>query len=93
MTRTPTMDGMRILSTAVEIAARIEALAVEIARTVPAYFVAVGLLKGATVSVADLARALDRASARSEIEFMRLASCGLAKGSSGTRSFSARLGR
>jgi hypoxanthine-guanine phosphoribosyltransferase len=67
------MDGMRILFTAVEIPGRIEALA-EIARTIPADFVAVGLLKGATVSVADLARALDRASARSEIEFMRLAS-------------------
>ena len=58
-------DGMRILSTAVEIAARIEALAAEIARTIPADFVVVRLLKGATVSVADLARALDRASARS----------------------------
>jgi hypoxanthine phosphoribosyltransferase len=44
----------------------------------------VGLLKGATVFVADLARALDRADARPEIEFMRLASHGLAKESSGT---------
>ena len=73
------------LFTAVEIAARIEALAAEIGRTIPADFVVVGLLKGATVSVVDRARALDRADARSEIEFMQLASYGLAKGSSNCR--------
>ena len=77
------MDRMRVLFTAAQIAARVEALAVEIARTIPADFVMVGLLKGATVFVADLARALDRAGARPEIEFMRLASYGLAKESSG----------
>src|SRR5262245_66648630 len=43
----------------------------------------VGLLKSAAVFVADLARALDRAGARPEIEFMRLSSSGLAKESSG----------
>ncbi|MBV9816342.1 MAG: hypoxanthine phosphoribosyltransferase [Alphaproteobacteria bacterium] len=74
---------MRALFTAVEIAARVDALAMEIAGKMPADFVMVGLLKSAAVFVADLARALDRAGARPEIEFMRLSSYGLAKESSG----------
>ena len=77
------MDGMRVLFSAAEIAARVDALAAEIAHTIPADFVMVGLLKGAAVFVADLIRALDRAGARPEIEFMRLSSYGLAKESSG----------
>jgi hypoxanthine phosphoribosyltransferase len=77
------VGGMRVLFTAAEIAARVEALAAEIARTIPADFVMVGLLKGAAVFVADLARALDRAAVRPEIEFMRLARYGLGKESSG----------
>ena len=74
---------MRVLFTAVEIAARVDALAMEIAGRIPADFVMVGLLKSAAVFVADLARALDRAGARPEIEFMQLRSYGLAKESSG----------
>lgn len=74
---------MRVLFSAVEIAARVDALAAEIAPAMPADFVMVGILKGATVFVADLVRALDRAGARPEIEFMRLSSYGLAKDSSG----------
>jgi hypoxanthine phosphoribosyltransferase len=74
---------LRILFSAVEIAARVEALAAEIARTLPADLVMVGILKGATVFVADLARALDRAGGHPEIEFIWLASYGLAKQSSG----------
>jgi hypoxanthine phosphoribosyltransferase len=66
-----------------EIAARVATLADEIARTVPQDFVVVGLLKGAAVFVADLVRALDRAGARPEIEFIRLASYGAARESSG----------
>jgi len=77
------MKEMRVLFSAAEIATRVEMLAAEIARTIPADFVMVGILKGAAVFVADLARALDRAGARLEIEFMRLASYGLAKQSSG----------
>jgi hypoxanthine phosphoribosyltransferase len=76
------MDGMRVLFSAAEIAARVDALAAEIARTIPTDFVMVGLLKGAAVFVADLVRALDRTGARPEIEFMRLSSYGLAKESS-----------
>ena len=75
---------MRVLFSAAEIAARVDTLAAEIARTIPADFVIVGLLKGAAVFVADLARALDRAGAHPEIEFMRLSSYGLAKQSSGS---------
>ena len=74
---------MRILFSAAEIAGRVDALAGEIARTLPTDFVMVGLLKGAWVFVADLARALERAGAGPEIEFMRLSSYGLAKESSG----------
>jgi hypoxanthine phosphoribosyltransferase len=78
------MDRMRVLFTAAQVAARVEALAAEITCALPADFVMVGLLKGAALLVADLARALDRAGARPEIEFMRLASYGLGKESSGT---------
>ena len=74
---------MRILFSTLEIAARVDALAAEIVCTIPADFVMVGVLKGAAVFVADLARALDRAGARPEIEFLRLTSYGLAKESSG----------
>ncbi len=77
------MGGMRVLFTAAEIAARVDALAAEIAGAIPDHFVVVGLLKGAVVFVADLVRALDRAGARPEIEFMRLSSYGPAKESSG----------
>ncbi len=65
------------------IAARVAGLAAEIARTIPDDFVVVGLLKGAALFVADLVRALDRAGARPEVEFMRLGSYGLATASSG----------
>ena len=77
------MDQPRVLLSAQEIAARIDALAADIARTLPPEFVVVGLLKSAAVFVADLVRALDRTGARPEIEFMRLSSYGLAKESSG----------
>ena len=76
------MAGIRVLFSAEEIAARVDALAAEIARTLPDDLVVVGLLKGAAVFIADLVRALDRAGARPEIEFMRLSSYGTAKESS-----------
>ena len=78
------MSGSSVLFSAAEIAARVDALAADIVRTLPAEFVMIGLLKSAAVFVADLARALDRAGARPEIEFMRLSSYGLAKESSGS---------
>jgi hypoxanthine phosphoribosyltransferase len=75
--------GLRVLFSADEIAARVDALAAEITSTLPNDFVVVGLLKGAAVFAADLLRALDRAGARPEIEFIRLSSYGPAKESSG----------
>jgi hypoxanthine phosphoribosyltransferase len=75
--------GMRVLISASEIAARVDALAIKIARTIPGDFVIVGVLKGAAVFVADLVRALDRAGAQPELEFIRLSSYGRAKESSG----------
>ncbi len=77
------MSSLRILLSEAEIAARVETLAGEIASTVPDDFIMVGLLKGAFVFFADLARALDRVGARPEIEFMRLSSYGLATVSRG----------
>ncbi len=77
------MSGLRMLLSETEIAARVEALASEIVQTIPGDFVMIGLLKGAAIFVADLARALDRAGAEPEIEFMRLGSYGSAMVSSG----------
>lgn len=77
------MADIRVLFDEAQIAARVEALAGEIVREIPGDFVIVGLLKGAAVFVADLARALHRAGTHPEIEFMRLSSYGLAKKSSG----------
>jgi hypoxanthine phosphoribosyltransferase len=74
---------MRALFSAAEIAARVDTLAAEIAHTLPANLVMVGILKGAAVFAADLIRALDRAGAHPEIEFIRLSSYGLARQSSG----------
>jgi hypoxanthine phosphoribosyltransferase len=77
------MEDIRILIREAEIAVRVERLAAEIAQRRPGDFVIVGLLKGAAMFVADLARALYRAGARPEIEFMRLSSYGPGKQSSG----------
>jgi len=77
------MEGIRTLISEAEIAARVEALAAEIANRTSGDFVIVGLLKGAAMFVADLVRALYRAGACPEIEFMRLSSYGLGKVSSG----------
>src|SRR5437588_10023090 len=73
------MEGIRMLISEAEIAARVEALAAEIAQRRPGDFVIVGLLKGAAMFVADLVRALYRVGAHSEVEFMRLSSYGFAK--------------
>jgi hypoxanthine phosphoribosyltransferase len=77
------MAGIRTLFREMEIAARVDSLAIEIARAITGDFVVVGLLKGAALFVADLVRALDRAGASPEVEFMRLASYGSSKESSG----------
>ncbi len=66
-----------------EIAARVEALAAEIVAAIGRELTVVGVLKGSFVFLADLARALCRAGALPRIEFMRLASYGQGKESSG----------
>jgi len=75
--------SIRPLYTEAEIAARVDELAREIVDAVGPEFAVVGILKGSFVFLADLVRALDRAGATPRIEFMRLASYGQKKESSG----------
>jgi hypoxanthine phosphoribosyltransferase len=73
-----------LLFDAEQIAQRVDELAREIRRKVGSRELAlVGILKGSFMFMADLARALERAGARPQIEFMRLASYGQKKESSG----------
>ena len=65
------------------VAARVEALADEIARRMPERFTLVGILTGSFVFIADLVRALDRRGAMPKVEFMRLASYGTGTTSAG----------
>jgi hypoxanthine phosphoribosyltransferase len=66
-----------------EIADRVEELAREIVDTISGEFLVVGLMKGSFVFMADLVRALNRAGASVEVEFMRLSSYGMGQQSSG----------
>lgn len=66
-----------------EIARRVDELAEEIAAVISGDLVLVGLLKGSFVFMADLVRALGRAGLTPRVEFMRVASYGAAKESSG----------
>ncbi|MEM7171593.1 MAG: hypoxanthine phosphoribosyltransferase [Pseudomonadota bacterium] len=62
---------------------RIGALAQEIVSEIGPDFVMVGLLKGSFIFMADLTRALSRAGATPQIEFIRLSSYGMSKESAG----------
>ena len=75
--------NMRVLFDSAAIAARNAQLAGDIAKLMPAEFVAVGVLKGSFVFLADLMRALDAVGMRPEVEFMRLSSYGGARESAG----------
>jgi hypoxanthine phosphoribosyltransferase len=66
-----------------QIAARVESLAQDVVRAVGRDLVVIGVLKGSFVFLADLVRALSRAGAAPRVEFMRLASYGQSKESSG----------
>jgi hypoxanthine phosphoribosyltransferase len=78
------MTTVTLLFDAEQIAQRVDELAREIRRKVGSRDLAlVGILKGSFMFMADLSRALDRADARPQIEFMRLASYGQKKESSG----------
>ncbi len=65
------------------IARRVDELARAVVDAIGPDFVLVGVLKGSFVFMADLARALQRIGAAPRIEFMRLASYGQNKESSG----------
>lgn len=78
------MTTVTLLFDAEQIARRVDELAREIPQQVGSRDLAlVGILKGSFMFMADLARALERAGARPQIEFMRLASYGQKKESSG----------
>ncbi len=79
----PPGEDARVLFDAPTIARRVEGLADEIVAAMGERLVAVGLLKGAFVFLADLIRALDRAGARPGVEFLRLSSYGLGTVSAG----------
>jgi hypoxanthine phosphoribosyltransferase len=66
--------GVRPLYDAATIAARIEALAGEIAARAPKELIIVAVLRGSFIFAADLVRALHRAGLAPTIEFMHLSS-------------------
>lgn len=76
-------EQVEVLVEAAAVAARVDALAAEIATALPPQITLVGLLKGAFVLTADLVRALDRHGMFPRVEFMRVASYGTATQSSG----------
>jgi hypoxanthine phosphoribosyltransferase len=78
------MTTVTLLFDAEQIAQRVDELAREIRQKVGSRDLAlVGILKGSFMFMADLSRALERAGARPQVEFMRLASYGQKKESSG----------
>lgn len=74
---------MRMLITEHEIKARVEALADEIARDMPADFLMAPVLTGAFVFAADLLRALQAKGVDPGVDFVQLSSYGGARASSG----------
>jgi hypoxanthine phosphoribosyltransferase len=76
-------DAVRPLFSAEEIAARVVALAREIAASEPRGLLVVIVLKGGFVFGADLVRALSNEDVRLEIEFISLSSYGSGQRSSG----------
>ena len=77
------MTKVKTLFREEEVAARVEALALDIVGKVGRDFIMIGVLKGAFVFMADLVRALDRAGASPRIELMRLSSYGRGMTTSG----------
>lgn len=81
-----TVDGVRfrVLYPAAEIEARIEVLAREITQALGPSFLVLPILKGSFIFAADLLRALHRAGAHPDMDFLGLSSYGAGKVSSGT---------
>ena len=80
------------LYSAEDIAARVEALAGEIAAAMSDDVLVVAILKGGFVFAADLIRALHRAGMRPRVDFMTLSSYGAGTVSKGTVSIARDLG-
>ncbi len=80
---TPAGAVVRPIFSAEEIAARVEAMAGEIASSEPHALLAIVVLKGGFVFAADLVRALARAGVRLEMEFISLSSYGTRQKTSG----------
>jgi len=76
MAETAASPAITPLFTQDEIAARVEALAREIAASFPQDFVIIAVLKGSFIFAADLIRALHRQGLKPEIDFIFLASYG-----------------
>ena len=74
---------MNVLFSADEIAARIDALAEELAQDLPEHTLLAPILTGAFIFAADLARALARRGVDLAVDFLHLASYGDARTSSG----------
>ncbi len=75
---------VEVLISEAEIAERVTGLATEIARSEPEDLLIVVILKGSFVFAADLIRALDRAGAKPQVDFMTLSSYGEGTRSKGT---------
>ena len=78
------MTEVSKLHDAEEIARRVDDLAREIAETMPADFLMIGVLKGGFVFMADLIRAVGRLGLAPGVDFMTLRSYGESTVSSGT---------
>jgi hypoxanthine phosphoribosyltransferase len=74
------------------LAARVEAMAREIAAAEPRNLIAIPIMTGAFVFAADLLRALHRAGLAPEVDFLQLASYGAGKKSSGRVEMARSLG-
>lgn len=84
MSQTARDPSIEILFSAEEIAARVDALAHEIAADMDGEILVVVILKGSFVFAADLIRALDRVGAPAQVDFITLSSYGTGTASSGT---------
>ena len=79
-----TSDTIDVLFTEEEISRRVILLAQEIVSDEPGDLLVVVILKGSFVFAADLIRALERAGASAQVDFVTLSSYGTGKASSGT---------
>lgn len=79
----PAQTGIEILIPEADIATRIESLAREITGDISGEFLVIVILKGSFVFAADLIRALERAGASPQVEFITLSSYGAGAESSG----------